>query len=630
MSYLIPDPIYGTIELDSSLETLFRIPALATEKRRLERIKSLGLIHISFPSATHSKWEHHLGMAHLAGQISLNKDNKKRLQILCLLGGIGHLPYTYATEAGVLLASRLSATFRSSLEGLMSEVWQTVADQPDDPTRAPYKRVIDAMNVIALHGWLTALKIKRLDQDIDLGDRKRLVKDRVDGDAELNRLYRFVARVDYVQRDLYYTGLARFSLSAHSFLRRYQGAVDELFSAPASKLIDQIRNYLADSLYFEVRSATIEALFAKRLASMLLAGTISVNDLLGWHDHDLDSTIEEKAGKPWWRKVLETPYTEICRARVVGVRMNRGPYGSRDTFALEQDLAGIADAKLKSMIRYPDKHNFTVLCKESYDPIERAAVTDVMLSTGNLPSKITPIAEAMARLEAKRQDRWVRRQTGTRRTLGEDLIGFIVNASLHSDFGGVSRVFAAGVNALPVQKQRTVKRILNEYYYYAGPVNPTEAEFWDQFLSSSQGPYFLDGRPKWVGEILRAAARASRKDLPDIIEVGSWVAEHSKLHRESVKWIVPNLMVGSDTTTDQIDVCSIHLRDKTTIIRFIECTKSDSENKAVDDLEKLEKIKTRCRRFDDLVVEQLVYGASKVRDHFASVQQLLGQFKIRT
>src|ERR1700674_2645394 len=126
MSQAIPDPIYGTIELDTSLEALLRLPNLAEEKRRLEIIKSLGLIHISFPSASHSKWEHHVGMTHLAGQLGLGAGNKRRLYVLCLFGSIGHLPYTHATEEAVLLAARLSQSFRRSLERKLPYRWEMV------------------------------------------------------------------------------------------------------------------------------------------------------------------------------------------------------------------------------------------------------------------------------------------------------------------------------------------------------------------------------------------------------------------------------------------------------------------------------------------------------------------------
>jgi HD superfamily phosphohydrolase len=447
VSYLTPDPIYGTTELDPSLENLLRAPEIATEKRRLEGIKSLGLIHISFPSATHSKWEHHLGMAHLAGQTSLNKDNKKRLQLLCLLGGIGHLPYTYAAEEAVLLAARLSSTFRSSLQKVLDDVRQMVSDAADRAATAPYDGRIEGMQVIALHGWLTALKIKRLPQSIDIGDRRKLIRERISGDSDLNRLYRFIARLDYVQRDLYYTGLARFSLSTSGFLRRHQGAVDELFAAPASKLIDQIRSYLADSLYFEVRSASVESIFSKKLANVLVSGAISIEELLRWHDHDLDARFEEKAGKAWWREVIQTPYAEICRSKLYSYRLLYSDSATRNTFELEEKIVGLPEGKPKALTQYPEKRDFVVLCKSSFDPIERAAATEVILSVGSQPRRITPIAETISRIDSMR-DRF-RRRPRAKRTLGEDLITYVLNASVRSSYGRLSTVFAAGVDAMP-------------------------------------------------------------------------------------------------------------------------------------------------------------------------------------
>lgn len=630
MSQLIPDPIYGTIELDSSLEALLRIPDIGEEKRRLERIKSLGLIHISFPSATHSKWEHHLGMTHLAGQISLPKENKKRLQLLCLLGGIGHLPYTYATEEAVLLAARLSRNFRRTLERSLSEVWQMISEGSTDNTPEPYSKIIDGMQVIAIHAWLSALKLKRFTQTIDIGDRKKLIKDRVSPDSELNRLYRFLARVDYVQRDLYYTGIARFSLSAQGFLRRYQDSVEDLFSAPAANIIDQLRSFLTDSLYFEVRSATVEALFKKKLAELLSTGDISLAELLRWHDNDLESEFERRVGKTWWPDVIHLQFEEICRAKVHSYRRFRDDSVGADTVDMERRLLGLKQGSVKPLLRYPSNRGFVVLCKNSFNPLERAAATDVVISVGKQPSKITHITETIHRLESQRRERTIRGRARARKTLMEDLLSYVVSAPVHSDYSGLSRVFASGIENLPRKKQRTLFGILERsYFYVGGDSEPTEAEYWEQFLSAANASHFLIERHKWIGEILRSAAKDSKRDVADVIEATSWVVEYLRLQKHTIRWVLPNVVVESESGTNQIDACSIFVRGKTTVVRFIECTKSDSEDKAVDDLEKLEKIKSKCRSFEDLSIEQLVYGASRVREHFSPVQKLLDNFRIR-
>ena len=162
-----------------------------------------------------------------------------------------------------------------------------------------------------------------------------------------------------------------------------------------------------------------------------------------------------------------------------------------------------------------------------------------------------------------------------------------------------------------------------------GDSEPSEPEYWEQVLASSSVSDFLNYKRKWVEEILRAAAKDSKRDVSDVIEAASWVEEHMRLQKFPIRWVLPNVFVESESGTNQVDTCSIFVQGKRTVIRFIECTKSDSEDKAVDDLEKLEKIKSKCRTFADLSIEQLVYGASQVREHFSPVQKLLDHFRIK-
>ena len=57
---LIDDPIYGCLTLDNTLSTLIAQPIV----QRLSRIKQLSFSYTQFPSATHSRLSHVLGVAH--------------------------------------------------------------------------------------------------------------------------------------------------------------------------------------------------------------------------------------------------------------------------------------------------------------------------------------------------------------------------------------------------------------------------------------------------------------------------------------------------------------------------------------------------------------------------------------
>ena len=121
---IVVDPIYGNIEIDSLLRELLASNEIQKERDRLERIKNLGLISLVFPSATHSKWEHHMGMYRVTQELKLSSDDMKRFKYYCILGGIGHLACTYAAEEAVLLAAKLSEEFRKKLYGVLEPVWQ--------------------------------------------------------------------------------------------------------------------------------------------------------------------------------------------------------------------------------------------------------------------------------------------------------------------------------------------------------------------------------------------------------------------------------------------------------------------------------------------------------------------------
>ena len=68
MSKRIFDPIHGLIEIDkvciSIIDTL--------EFQRLRDIKQLSVVHYVFPSATHSRFEHSIGVSYLSGKLLRN------------------------------------------------------------------------------------------------------------------------------------------------------------------------------------------------------------------------------------------------------------------------------------------------------------------------------------------------------------------------------------------------------------------------------------------------------------------------------------------------------------------------------------------------------------------------------
>jgi HD superfamily phosphohydrolase len=93
---VIRDPIHDYIELDEMALSLIDTPEL----QRLRRIKQLGFSNLVYPGANHTRFEHSLGVYHLAGNLVKQVDEKYRKELLAaaLLHDIGHGPFSHATE----------------------------------------------------------------------------------------------------------------------------------------------------------------------------------------------------------------------------------------------------------------------------------------------------------------------------------------------------------------------------------------------------------------------------------------------------------------------------------------------------------------------------------------------------
>src|SRR5690554_3303174 len=97
----IRDPIHGYIKLSGLAQALADTPPM----QRLRWIKQLGLANLVYPGANHSRFEHSLGVYHLAGSLAvhlgLNEEDRQKVEAAALLHDIGHGPLSHATEAAL-------------------------------------------------------------------------------------------------------------------------------------------------------------------------------------------------------------------------------------------------------------------------------------------------------------------------------------------------------------------------------------------------------------------------------------------------------------------------------------------------------------------------------------------------
>ena len=98
----IVDPIHDFIRIYEPELKVIDTPIF----QRLRRIRQLAGAHLVYPSAQHSRFEHSLGVMHLAGQAAavlkdkgfLDSDDAANLRLAGLLHDIGHGPFSHVFE----------------------------------------------------------------------------------------------------------------------------------------------------------------------------------------------------------------------------------------------------------------------------------------------------------------------------------------------------------------------------------------------------------------------------------------------------------------------------------------------------------------------------------------------------
>lgn len=94
----IRDPVHNFIELREKEQQLLDTPAL----QRLRRIRQLALASLVYPGALHTRFDHSLGVMHVAGQMAetleLDPDSIANVRLAALLHDIGHGPFSHVSE----------------------------------------------------------------------------------------------------------------------------------------------------------------------------------------------------------------------------------------------------------------------------------------------------------------------------------------------------------------------------------------------------------------------------------------------------------------------------------------------------------------------------------------------------
>jgi HD superfamily phosphohydrolase len=198
----IRDPIHGNIEVENIFISLLESP----EIQRLYNIKQLGLAHLVFPGAHHSRLEHSLGAYYLAYQaaqhLKLNKQELTHVAIAALLHDIGHGPFSHTLES--ILLDKFGVDHIDLTELLISGKSTIFTDNEHDII--PTKPVYEILTNESIHPK-TIINIIR-GTNTQTPYLSQLLTSTIDVD-----------QLDYLIRDAHYTGVAYGLIDIQRFLQ---------------------------------------------------------------------------------------------------------------------------------------------------------------------------------------------------------------------------------------------------------------------------------------------------------------------------------------------------------------------------------------------------------------------------
>jgi HD superfamily phosphohydrolase len=183
----IRDPIHGFIEINGEEAGIISSPVF----QRLRRIRQLAFANLVYPGALHTRFDHSLGVFHLAnrmaGDANLNSDQKILVRLAALLHDLGHGPFSHVSEQALeIFADHKELERRlggKKLEKIHEIVTQDILDQD-----ATLKRILGAMRLDDIKQLLT--------QGYEDPVLKAIISGPLDADKQ-----------DYLLRDSYFCGV---------------------------------------------------------------------------------------------------------------------------------------------------------------------------------------------------------------------------------------------------------------------------------------------------------------------------------------------------------------------------------------------------------------------------------------
>lgn len=272
------DPIHGVVDLDGVALALIGQPRF----QRLWGIRQTGFAHLVFPGANHTRLEHSLGVFWVAGalaeRLGLGEEDRLTVTAGALLHDLGHPPFSHTLEPSMVevLGHGHEAESRAATCGAAP------ADRDHE----------DATPAVLERYGLRPRDVADLIDPPRRRERAPLLRHLLHGPIDADR-------IDYLQRDAHYTGVAHGAIDAARLLataRTHGGRLvfaEKGRSAVEGFLVGRALMYASVYYHKTVRAAEV---MAQGAVERLPGYPQSARDLFGVTDGEALVRLQASTG----------------------------------------------------------------------------------------------------------------------------------------------------------------------------------------------------------------------------------------------------------------------------------------------------------------------------------------------
>lgn len=178
------DPIHGFIRIEGKERDIVDTPVF----QRLRHVRQLAMAYLVYPAATHSRFEHTLGVMHIAGRmcvrLGVDSPHTQLIRYAALLHDVGHGPFSHPSES--VLAELASDEIKTKAGGL-DKIHELI-------TRLIIRTNPELRRLLSEHDREEIIQL--LDHGLDQPLYKQIVSGPLDADKQ-----------DYLLRDSYSCGV---------------------------------------------------------------------------------------------------------------------------------------------------------------------------------------------------------------------------------------------------------------------------------------------------------------------------------------------------------------------------------------------------------------------------------------